>query len=308
MRIIELTEGRNLEEQLADVMGMMKDAGWIPELCDSPIEVYESTLHAGNPTEMGDVPPDMIMIPRSMVSSLPCIMVKVEGDSMIDLGLEDGQSVMLCIGAQPHENDVVAAIVDGAGTIKCYAEDENGQAWLIPQNEEKMNEYKSIRLDEQVNVHIIGVVVNHLTGQPRGKSRHSKKYIDAAKKDYEDDTITISDERMKAVILMLSKIIVIGRMWYAVYRMLVDYLKVEEDDFDGFCSLVEGVVPHHEHLPKVAEMQAMAVESFAKPVAKWDEKRAPVKGKRFKAYSQLAKRTEELLLMSDEEFNALKNS
>jgi hypothetical protein len=49
-------------------------------------------------------------------------------------------------------------------------------------------------------------------------------------------------------------------------------------------------------------MQAMAVESFSKPVSKWDEKKAPVKGKRYKAYKDLAERTKKLLTMSNEEF------
>ena len=151
-------------------------------------------------------------------------------------------------------------------------------------------------------------MVNHLTGQPRGRSRNNRKYLDAARKDYDDDTIIISDERMNAAILIVAKRIEIGRMWYAVYRILVDYLKIEEEDFEGFCALVTKLMPRHQHLPKVAEMQAMAVESFAKAVNKWDEKRAPVKGKRFKAYKHLANRLEELLLMSEEDFDALKNS
>ena len=308
MRILELKEGQDLKEQLAGVMDMIEDAGWQAELCDSPVHIYDSTIHAGNPTEIGDVPPDMIMIPRSMVASLPCFMLKVEGDSMTDMGINDGDSVMVSIGAKPHENDVVAAIIDGSGSIKLYVEDDEGHPWLIPQNEEKIDEYKAIRIDDEANVHIIGVVVNHLTGQPRGRSRNNRKYLDAARKDYDDDTIIISDERMNAAILIVAKKIEIGRMWYAVYRILVDYLKIEEEDFEGFCALVTKLVPRHQHLPKVAEMQAMAVESFAKAVTKWDEKRAPVKGKRFKAYKHLANRLEELLLMSEEDFDGLKNS
>jgi hypothetical protein len=46
----------------------------------------------------------------------------------------------------------------------------------------------------------------------------------------------------------------------------------------------------------------MAVESFSKPVSKWDEKKAPVKGKRYKRYRELAERTTRLLTMSEEEF------
>jgi hypothetical protein len=49
-------------------------------------------------------------------------------------------------------------------------------------------------------------------------------------------------------------------------------------------------------------MQAMAVESFSKQVSKWDERKAPVKGKRYNAYKAMAERTTKLLTMIDEAF------
>lgn len=75
-----------------------------------------------------------------------------------------------------------------------------------------------------------------------------------------------------------------------------------DKQYDVFCNRVQQVVPYHEHLPRTDEMQAMAVESFSKSVSKWDEKKAPVKGKRYKAYRELAERTTRLLTMSDSEF------
>ena len=59
--------------------------------------------------------------------------------------------------------------------------------------------------------------------------------------------------------------------------------------------MIAAEVPHHEHLPTVVELQRMAVGSFRKPVSKWNEMNAPVKGKRYKIYKEIAESMLELL-------------
>jgi hypothetical protein len=70
---------------------------------------------------------------------------------------------------------------------------------------------------------------------------------------------------------------------------------VQEEAFATFCDLVKAEVPEHPHLPTRIEMQRMAVQSFGKPVAMWNELNAPVQGKRFGDYVQIAERMQELL-------------
>ena len=69
--------------------------------------------------------------------------------------------------------------------------------------------------------------------------------------------------------------------------------------YKGFCEMVECEVPHHKHLPKPTEMQRMAVESFARPVNKWNEYSAPVVGSRFMDYKKIAEEAERMLLRGD---------
>ena len=59
------------------------------------------------------------------------------------------------------------------------------------------------------------------------------------------------------------------------------------------------LVPDHKHLPTVkgVVMRSVAVLSFDKPVHQWDERNAPVAGKRFFQYKKVA---EETALMLDE--------
>ena len=87
----------------------------------------------------------------------------------------------------------------------------------------------------------------------------------------------------------------IARQWYAVYRPMVDLFVIEEDDYDGFCRMVDEEVPEHKHKPTSSELQRMAIQSFAKSVVSWKESNAPVSGKRFKDYLKIAQRTKELL-------------
>jgi hypothetical protein len=93
----------------------------------------------------------------------------------------------------------------------------------------------------------------------------------------------------------VAPMIVTGRQWYAVCRVLEDVKVVAEDDFEGFCQRVRAEVPEHDNLPTRIELQRMAVQSFKKPVARWNELNAPVQGKRYNDYVKLAERMQELL-------------
>ena len=37
------------EKEFKEILKILEDAGWQPQLCDTPIPVYES-VHAGNPS------------------------------------------------------------------------------------------------------------------------------------------------------------------------------------------------------------------------------------------------------------------
>lgn len=54
-------------------------------------------------------------------------------------------------------------------------------------------------------------------------------------------------------------------------------------------------VPEHAHLPVRDEIVRMAVQSFKKPVAMWNELNAPVQGKRYKDYVKIAQKMQDLL-------------
>lgn len=293
------------EKEVKEIMALLERAGWQPLLCDTPIPVYDTPVHAGTPTEPGNIPPGMALIPKALLSAQPEMMVRVKGDSMIDAGIEDGDMVKMALGKSPRDGDIVVVAIDLDCTVKSYYEDDEGLRWLVPQNEAERELYKVIRLDDNlVGVYLCGVVGEVFKPLPRVSCKSLRSAVAEAKKSYEDEP-RVSDQRVTAVIRLLGKEIRIQRHWYAVCRGMMDVSVYGENEYDLFCARVAKVLPAHGHLPRVDEMQAMAVESFAKPVVKWDERRAPVKGTRFRAYKALAERSILLLTMREDEFQNL---
>ena len=284
------------EKELREILKKLEDAGWQPQLCDTPIPVYES-VHAGNPEEPGQIPPDMVLVPRAFLSMYPESMVRVKGNSMIDRGIEDGDWVKMCYGRTPHDGDIVVVAIGMECTVKCYYEDEDGVKWLVPQNKREKDRYKVIKLDEEAgNVHLCGVVTDISKPLPRVPDKAMKGLVDEAKARYTGEP-KVSEKRVRSMIGIIEGEIKVARLWYAVYRPLIDVGTdcLTKDDFEGFCNLVRSVVPEHEHLPSVQEMQRMAVLSFSRAVKYWDVNDAPVNRGRFKSYMKIAERVFELL-------------
>ena len=83
------------------------------------------------------------------------------------------------------------------------------------------------------------------------------------------------------------------RKWFAVYRVLVDRDVLPDQAYDTFVQWVEEDVPGHACLPDAQDLPRVAVDSFSKPVSKWDSENAPVSGKRFRDYCEIARRVDE---------------
>ena len=283
------------EQELREVLKLLEDAGWEPQLCDTPIPVYES-VHAGNPEAPSQIPADMALVPKALLSMCPEMMVRVKGNSMIDAGIEDGDVVKMELEASPREGDIVVVAIGSECTVKSYYVDDDGISWLVPQNEQEKELYRVIRLDtEHENVHLCGVVKEIFKALPRVPCRNLRMAVAEAKFKCEE-THEITQQQISYAIRMIAKDIDVARLWYAVYRVMVDSNVVTENDYDGFIDMVLTEVPNHKNPPTRTELQRMAVQSFAKPVSSWRINNAPVQGKRYNDYLKIAQKTEKLLL------------
>ena len=214
----------------------------------------------------------------------------VEGDSMKDAGICQGDMVKVVCDDCPQDGDIVLASIDGESTIKTYCEDEEGFPWLVPQN----SNYTPIPLKDKMNVRIVGRISEIIKNAPRMSYRDCQRMIKKAKMAMAE-THEIPQQRVSWAIREIAPMVKIARQWYAVHRAMADLNVVKDGDYEKFCNMVKVEVPQHSHLPKSDELQRLAMLSFTKPVRYWNAENAPVKGKRFNDYLMIANRTTELL-------------
>jgi repressor LexA len=73
-------------------------------------------------------------IPAEMVPSGESFVLKVKGDSMINAGIYNGDSIFIQACNTAENGDTVVALVDDSATVKTYYK-ENGHYRLQPEND-----------------------------------------------------------------------------------------------------------------------------------------------------------------------------
>ncbi|MBQ7464468.1 MAG: transcriptional repressor LexA [Lachnospiraceae bacterium] len=89
-------------------------------------------------------------MPVEMAPNAQCFALKVRGDSMINIGINDGDFVFVAQTNTADNGDLVVALVEDGATVKNFYK-ENGHIRLQPQNDD----YEPIILD---NCKILGKV------------------------------------------------------------------------------------------------------------------------------------------------------
>lgn len=104
-------------------------------------------VKAGLPSEAEELP-DTISLEDMLIGKKELTyMLEVDGDSMIEAHIEEGDMVLVEKTSQAKDGDIVIAEVDGEYTMKYY-KNKNGKVWLEPANEN----YKPIYPEHSLNV------------------------------------------------------------------------------------------------------------------------------------------------------------
>ncbi len=90
-------------------------------------------IAAGIPITAEQNVDDMFALPRQMVGQGNVFMLKVQGDSMIDAAICDGDYVVVREQKTAENGDVVAAMLDHEATVKVFKQ-RDGNTWLLPRN------------------------------------------------------------------------------------------------------------------------------------------------------------------------------
>lgn len=271
------------DKKVCELFSQLEEAGFNPEYCDKPAPYYDNSVMCGNPNVIGDLDRDAIWLPSSLWAEGLIFRVKAKGDSMKGAGIDSGDELTISCERSFYDGDVVLACINGEYTLKAYYRDTFGRQWLVPRNDA----YRAILIKEDMDVRFVGRVIEIAKRNPRVASRDCEMAIRQTL-DSETAPVRLTEPELTAIIREVAPKIISRRLWYAVFRPLVDKEYERRGQYDTFCSNVARWVPGHEHLPTPLELQRIAIMSFDKPVRMWDKENAPVQGKRFEKYLQTA--------------------
>ena len=125
------------------------------EAADLALEFAES-IHAGFPSPAADHTGERINLVRELTPNPDTTFyAHIDGDSMRDAGILDGDLVVVDRSLTPRNGDFIVAYIDGEYTIKEFQRDTNGNcAWLIPHNPD----FPKIQVTADNNFSVWGVV------------------------------------------------------------------------------------------------------------------------------------------------------
>ncbi|ARO86893.1 LexA family transcriptional repressor [Nitrosospira lacus] len=110
-------------------------------------------VRAGMPQQAADVQPELLRIDDYLIEKpSQTILFPVKGDSMIDLGIFEGDMVIIERGNSPSSGQVVLAIVDNEFTLKVLAKDKRGY-YLEARNHSRAGDYPPIRPEQGLEIY-----------------------------------------------------------------------------------------------------------------------------------------------------------
>jgi DNA polymerase V len=114
----------------------------------------EEGISAGFPSPADDFKEIRISLDKELVKNKDATFyAKVDGDSMIGAGLEDGDLLVIDRSLNPENGKIAVCLVDGDFTVKRIKK-EKEKLYLIPENKK----YKPIELKEENELIIWGIV------------------------------------------------------------------------------------------------------------------------------------------------------
>jgi repressor LexA len=90
-------------------------------------------IAAGGPILAEQAVEDVFPLPRQVVGEGTLFLLQVQGDSMVDAAICDGDWVVVRQQQVAENGDIVAAMIDGEATVKTFKR-RDGHVWLLPHN------------------------------------------------------------------------------------------------------------------------------------------------------------------------------
>ena len=123
----------------------------------TPIPYLLSRISAGFPSPADDYIENNLSLSELLIRNhLSTFLMKTSGDSMMDVGINDGDILVVDGSIEPKNRDIVIAILEGNLTVKRLLFKTNGSVVLKSENKA----YKDIKIPESADLEIWGVVTS----------------------------------------------------------------------------------------------------------------------------------------------------
>ena len=123
----------------------------------TPIPYVLSRISAGFPSPADDYVENNLSLSELLIRNhLSTFLMKTSGDSMMDVGINDGDILVVDRSIEPKNRDIVIAILEGNLTVKRLLFKTNGSVVLKSEN----IAYKDIKIPESADLEIWGVVTS----------------------------------------------------------------------------------------------------------------------------------------------------
>jgi DNA polymerase V len=118
------------------------------------LPLFQTGISAGFPSPADDYIEGRIDLNVELIKNPSATFFgRVNGDSMINAGIGNGDLIIVDKSVEPRENSIVVCIIDGEFTVKRFKKIK-GEYFLCPENEK----YKPIKINSENDFRVWGTV------------------------------------------------------------------------------------------------------------------------------------------------------
>jgi repressor LexA len=122
-----------LADNYASDFSLSSGAAWQAGVAMPALVPLVGKIAAGGPILAEQLIEDVFTLPKQVVGEGDLFLLKVQGDSMLDAAICDGDWVVVRRQAVAENGEIVAALLDDEATVKTFKKDRD-HVWLLPQN------------------------------------------------------------------------------------------------------------------------------------------------------------------------------
>jgi len=117
-------------------------------------------IPCGAPEDYREEAEEHLALPEEWTDG-DCYLLKTTGDSMVDIGIDSGDLVLIKVATSARDGQVVVALTEDGTTLKRYRVGVDGRPWLMAENKTYPKSRREIR-PEQLTVQglVIKVIKN----------------------------------------------------------------------------------------------------------------------------------------------------